>query len=742
MNNAGHYISIDSRPVSSTRGTLKQIVSLYRTYLGSGCLVEGTNLVKDPFICMNLVCPSTSYDVNIEPAKNDMLFINADSVIGIFVCFLKTVYGELRSPPSISTQSSLLDQRPRGFDVLLARKPHADSKQHIHNAQNPNNKGDNASSTTSAGINPAHNNCDGLPQRQDSQTGSVQDYEEVVPITFAVPNQVSKSISESSVAGRRQGWQRDMYGVDEDGVDNSHVPEDDDSQLQDSQATDEENELRDASISNPWAFAKINAPLQRSNIARRPVPNVEGNNQLLTPGRQAGEFGKATAPQVQKIVRASNASKFSLPTPVREKGDEATSSPFSSSPEPESLFEKNGGKSDRRIASSKHKPSQKTTIDCGAMDTWVQRSMGSRFAMNRSIGPFDDDHQDSSVHIQTPTRDFVSARALPLDTPLNAITERAPKSMRNGAPGKKTKTDINKPFVSPLNDPLRLRFDMEAKEKDRRSQLVRAKSVVDALAASNDICFNREDQNSVIESGPTRCLSPVHPDIAATMDYEIRKQAAIQNWKANQRHKALAKDFVPSSEAEPSRSSAKTANTSPHQNRYSRAVAKLHSPVGGAASPEPYISSFEPGDPRAYLLRAQKRDETTYHDSPQDFSKRPQKRKKTGLLPFETIPDDRSTCDLILTLGAEDGLEDQLRLLGKGGTSFWDEYISSVTNVGAFSSCTIHQIRIWEAKLRELVGNLRYETEGKNDVANDRADCLRLDIWTALQTHRTTTHTG
>ena len=401
-------------------------------------------------------------------------------------------------------------------------------KQLIHNALNPNNKRDNASSIASAGIIPAHNKCHGLPQRRDSQAGSVQDYEEVVAITPAVPNQVPESISESSVAGQRQGWQRDMYGVDDDGVDNSREPEDDDSQLPESQASDERTELRDATISNPWAFSKLNAPLHRSNIAGRPVPNVEGNDQLLTPGRQAGDFGKATAPQVQEILRASNTSNFSLPTPVREKGYEATSSQLSSSPEPDPFPEKNGSKSDRRTASSKHKPSQKTTIVCGALDSWVHRSTGSRFVMNHSIGPFDDDNQDSNVHIQTPTRDFVSARALPLDTPLNVITERAPKSTRNGAPGKITKTDINKPYVSPLNDSLRLWFDMEPKERDRRSQPVRAKSVVDAIAASNDICFNMEDQDSVIESGPTRSLSPVHPDIAATMDYEIRKQAAIQ----------------------------------------------------------------------------------------------------------------------------------------------------------------------------------------------------------------------
>lgn len=713
-------------------------------------------MVKDPFFCMNLICPSTSYDVNIEPAKDDILFVNVDSVISIFERFLKSVYGELREPPAVPTQSRFSDQRPRGFDVLLARKSQSGSKmpkQIAHKARPADRNEGNAAYIPSAGFKLAHTVCDGLPPLNNSQDGSVQDHEEArldgrnfqaihpaaVAVAVALPDGASKSVTPLSAAEQRRGWQRDMYGAVEDNMSERHGPQDDDSQLQDSQGSDEENGLRDASVSNPWVFAKLNASARRSNIAKGAVANVESNNQLLTPRRHVGELGKATARQVHEILRDPDIPNFGLPTPARDKGYQATSttSQNSSSPEPLPFPGKHWGKSDRKTTSSKHTSSRKMNSDCGALDTWMQKPMGSRSVTTHSAGPSDGDMQDPNVPLQTPTRGFVSARALNIGTPLKAILEGASKSTRKGAPGKQTEADINELFVSAVNGPSRVRLEVEPKGKDIRFQPASAQSVADAIAADRGIRFDREDQDSVSQLSPTRSISPVHPDLAATMDYEIRKQAALQHWKANQRRKTVAKDFVPNSEDEPSPSFAKT---SPHQNRYNRAVANLHSPGSEAALPEPQLPSFESGDPRAYLLHAQEYGKTNSHDFPNDSSNRPRNRRKTGLLPLETVPEDRSTCNLILTLGREElGLKRRLR---PGGTSFCDEYISSGTTVDAFSSCTIHQIRAWEAKLSELVGSLRCGTEEDDGVVNEKTDCLRLDIWTSLQTHRATTHTG
>jgi len=90
ISNTGHFVSIDGRPVSTTRGTLKQIVTLFRERL-RGCSknLEG---VKDPFLWLNLVCPPGSYDPNIEPAKDDVVFEDSDLVIEAVGALLSSYY--------------------------------------------------------------------------------------------------------------------------------------------------------------------------------------------------------------------------------------------------------------------------------------------------------------------------------------------------------------------------------------------------------------------------------------------------------------------------------------------------------------------------------------------------------------------------------------------------------------------------------------------------------------------------
>ncbi|KAF2013477.1 hypothetical protein BU24DRAFT_350432, partial [Aaosphaeria arxii CBS 175.79] len=73
--NIGAYISIDSRPVSTTRGTPKKIVALVRDRLRKSS--DALAAVQGPFMTMNIICPSGSYDPNIEPAKDDVLFEDA-----------------------------------------------------------------------------------------------------------------------------------------------------------------------------------------------------------------------------------------------------------------------------------------------------------------------------------------------------------------------------------------------------------------------------------------------------------------------------------------------------------------------------------------------------------------------------------------------------------------------------------------------------------------------------------------
>lgn len=49
---------------------------------------------KDPFFCINIVCPPDSYDPNIEPAKDDVMFDDAQIVLDAINKLFKANYPE------------------------------------------------------------------------------------------------------------------------------------------------------------------------------------------------------------------------------------------------------------------------------------------------------------------------------------------------------------------------------------------------------------------------------------------------------------------------------------------------------------------------------------------------------------------------------------------------------------------------------------------------------------------------
>lgn len=64
--------------------------------------------VKDPFFCMNITCPPDSYDPNIEPAKDDVMFDNVELVLSVVDKLLRSYYPEASTenegPPTSAQQ--------------------------------------------------------------------------------------------------------------------------------------------------------------------------------------------------------------------------------------------------------------------------------------------------------------------------------------------------------------------------------------------------------------------------------------------------------------------------------------------------------------------------------------------------------------------------------------------------------------------------------------------------------------
>ncbi|KAL9054584.1 MAG: hypothetical protein Q9162_004046 [Coniocarpon cinnabarinum] len=104
----GDFFSVDSRPVSANRGLLKQLLEAYKERLRSSR--PHSIDIKQPFIWLNIACPPGFYDVNVEPAKNDVIFDDGDKIVQAFHKLLDIAYAVA---PSQSAKSSVTPPRPR-----------------------------------------------------------------------------------------------------------------------------------------------------------------------------------------------------------------------------------------------------------------------------------------------------------------------------------------------------------------------------------------------------------------------------------------------------------------------------------------------------------------------------------------------------------------------------------------------------------------------------------------------------
>ncbi|TQB69576.1 hypothetical protein MPDQ_001657 [Monascus purpureus] len=127
VNSSGSYLSVDGRPLSTTRGIGHDIVRLYKSYLRSSAAHrEDTATVLDPFICLHIHCIRGSYDVNVEPAKDNVLFENPGLILSLVEDLFSGTYGALEnSTEKDAVPKTKQRQQNNEFELLMARKrPH------------------------------------------------------------------------------------------------------------------------------------------------------------------------------------------------------------------------------------------------------------------------------------------------------------------------------------------------------------------------------------------------------------------------------------------------------------------------------------------------------------------------------------------------------------------------------------------------------------------------------------------
>lgn len=707
------------------------MIGLYKSYLRSASSsTSGQNLV-DPFLYMNIICPQGSYDINVEPAKDDALFTNNDLLLKVIQDFLTNVYGELRAKENEDVRPNPPKPRSQGFELLLARKPPsevaANQMQYLEGNDKSGHVKDMSSTTNGMKF-----NADSVPitvsyaktHRPDASFTSPQstvrdpNSQQTSPVSESLLEDTDGLANNSTVAVDGRAWKRNMYANDDFDVDNPHSGFDEHNKWSLEPELDGQDAICDINVSNPWAFAKINAPIRPLRKNREAEAVFDANGQLFTPVRQRGEarddLGLPNGHD--RFGVPLRRPRRDLPTPDSSRiGVSSALGLQSSSPEPFPYPLKAWGKGEGGRAAVKPPVSERERYGNGALDTWVQKSLDSH---SSSPGRDDISLLDSDPSTANHPREFVSARSLPIGTPLSDIPAAAPRSTRKPGPRKHQQSGVNEPFVSPLDDTERVWFDLEPKRRTKPARLARSENDRDAIVAITPIRHDREVDSTAEFPSSAASLEPMHPDLASIMDYELRKQAALDHRKIYLRQQAAAAIAakLPNKNSTGSSLPSQAPQTSPHNNRYHKAIAALH-----PAQDPPLLEHtpiFEPSDPRAYLIRAQQREYAERLTNPAV-----KRRRKTEMLPLEVVREESTARNLTLKL--EVALRDLKKSVSQAAVS--DAYVRSGDIEEAFAAAEAERVRAWEGKLRDL-NRMAFGEESENAE-------VRIDLSTALQAH-------
>ncbi|KAL8946955.1 MAG: hypothetical protein Q9222_006712, partial [Ikaeria aurantiellina] len=612
--NTGQYISVDSRPVSCARGILKQIIQLFKSYLRSSLTSANEHKINDPFLCMNLVCPPGSYDANVEPAKDDVLFTDSSHVLQLVETFLKSQYGELANKEKRTSQSRPPTSHPRAFDLLLAKKPPPaakslsilDMQQRDDLASIQDNLTDQSSSEVAIPDITATTLELQSNGRANGQSENFQDCNAI---------DVSDTVGASSMntpISKEQTWHHSMYPTNEDYA-SGDAPAG-----SNSQDSEEEKDLRDIRISNPWALAKLNAPVLSQKQYMDHTSSVSRNQQLLTPAKtDLHPQANPSSPLHDQVDSNSG-----LPSPLKSQNGTAHAP---SSPDTFPYPIRRWGKGQREANHRERRESGEEPPSSSILDSWVQRTPASQ-------EPLLSEHD---VQYARPRRDFVQASKLPQGTPLSAIPDISQRPARRPGPRKQQQPpNLNKPFKPPVRDPQHVWFDHLTPSQPRMKN---PSKKPDASLPANYPHAPDLQTDPIASYPPPSPAIYHHPGLAATMDYEARKAAATAQRRAflRQQHQSkLNTSSQQSTQIKVSASQQEQAN-SPHRNRYRSAIAALRPTTSEETPPmanadddlnKSDVPPLDPNDPRAHLIRI--------------LNPSFQGRVQQGKLPLESVSED------------------------------------------------------------------------------------------------------
>ena len=524
INNIGPFISIDGRPVASRQGVLKDIVDTYKFEVRELFKQRYGKRVTNPLIILNLKCSRGSYDVNIEPAKDDVLFNDAQCILSLVTGFLKNLYSRMQMEAEISLDVSMDSSRSHESE------PHELKDTFVTNS----------SSIELAAAEKANTQ----PENSTVQTFLGQSTE-LGPLDMGLPGGEESSGFQaglSAITHERRSREQMCHGVTSN-AEQEHLPRNKSQEsgsligltAQPSNSSDsepDERSLNDIRVSNPWTFAKLNSPKEIPRLPQRTTAeNPLMIRQMPTPARQKGD-----------VISANDQPMLSLSSPIHP--------------------------SNGILPTLSHRGISPRDIDSKAYHSKpFQARSGLRAPGSTHLDPASSDPDEATS--------YEPRRAIPKFNPPSSTRRANP--LRKDIPALSPSSSED-PFPCPTDraasDDGQVWFDFGPRKREKPG-----------MRANHPLSASHFASARALPVDPEGWASDIHPDLAVTLDYEARKQKAMDDHRKTLR-KERAKEqreeriqgrnqlTLDSMLAAP-HTQRSAAGISPYQNRYQAAKAAL-----------------------------------------------------------------------------------------------------------------------------------------------------------------------
>ena len=117
----GAFLSVDGRPLASGRGTMKKVVSAFKARFDVLHRLQGIqSSASNVFIRLDIQCPPGFYDINVSPAKDEVLFTDEERVLKIVDDLLQATYAstEIEDTPQHPDGEELNELSPDDLQIL------------------------------------------------------------------------------------------------------------------------------------------------------------------------------------------------------------------------------------------------------------------------------------------------------------------------------------------------------------------------------------------------------------------------------------------------------------------------------------------------------------------------------------------------------------------------------------------------------------------------------------------------